>query len=86
MEGRGIKQELANVPFEGWIINPDVHGLLDGPCDVVHLPIQYEEVAQLDVMISGVGMVIDGERGPEMFLEPFSRGPSRLPFLLLITL
>ena len=25
------KAELANVPIEGWIIDPDVHGLLDGP-------------------------------------------------------
>ena len=42
--------ELANVPIEGWIIDPDVHGLFDGPCDVVHLSTHYGEVVHTDVM------------------------------------
>ena len=46
MEGRGVVQDLipdmgqlvfAKVPVEGWIIDPDEHSLLDGPCNAVHL-------------------------------------------------
>ena len=42
----GVKQDLIpyvgqlvlpNVPVEGWVIDPDKHGLLDGPCDVAGL-------------------------------------------------
>ena len=44
LEVRGVKQdltlymgqlEISSVPVEGWIIDPDMHGLLDGPCNVV---------------------------------------------------
>ena len=47
LEVRGFKQaiipymgqqDLGSVSSEGLIIDPDVHGLLDGPCDVVLLP------------------------------------------------
>ena len=95
MEGRGIKQDLipylgqlefANDPIQGWIIDPDVYGLLDGPCDVVHLPTHYEEVINPDVMTCGVSMVIDGEKSPEMFPKPFLIGPCRFPYVLLIIL
>ena len=43
MEVKGIKQDLiqyvgqlecASVPIEGWVIDPDVYGLLGGSCDV----------------------------------------------------
>ena len=79
MEGRGVEQdllsyvgilELAIVPVEGWIIYPDVHGLFYCPSDVMNLPIDYGEVVYTDVMTSNVTMVTDGERGPEVFLEP----------------
>ena len=33
--------EFANVLTGGWIIDPKVLGLLDGPCDVVCLPTHY---------------------------------------------
>ena len=44
MEARSVEQdlilcvrqlELPNVPVEGWTTEPDVHGLPDGPCNVV---------------------------------------------------
>ena len=47
MEGRGVLQdlipdvgelELATVPAKGWIIYPDVLGLLDGPGNTLYLP------------------------------------------------
>ena len=75
MEVRGIKQDL--IPYVGnqelqwfyWGMEqwPDIHGLVDGPCDVVYLPTHYGEVVHPGVKISGVGMVIDGQGGPEMF-------------------
>ena len=42
-----------NLPIflvKGWIIGPDVHGFLDGSCDVVDLPTYYGEVVHADVM------------------------------------
>ena len=51
MESRGVKQDLipnvgqwepADDPVKGWIIDPHVHGILDGPSDVVNLPAHYK--------------------------------------------
>ena len=59
MEGRGVKQDLipnvgqlefANFHVKGLIIDPDVHGLLDGPGGVVCLPASYGEIVHTDVM------------------------------------
>ena len=80
MEGRGVKQdlipyvgqlELANIPVKGWIIDPDEHGFFYGLSEVVHLPTNYGEVVCTEAMTRDIAMVIDGERGPEMFPEPF---------------
>ena len=74
----GVGQVLgttANALIEGWIIDPYVHGLLDDPYDVVCLSTHNGEGVQPGVMTHGVGMVIDGGRGPKMFLEPFPKGP-----------
>ena len=38
--------EPVNVPVEGWIIDLDVHCLLDGHCGVVCLPPNYGEIVQ----------------------------------------
>ena len=53
------KLELVNIPIEGWIIDLDVHGLLDGPCSAVSLSTYYGEVVHPGVMTCGDGMVID---------------------------
>ena len=37
----------------GWIIDPDAHGLLDGPCDVVCLTAHYGEIVHNDAMLRG---------------------------------
>ena len=59
MEQRGVLQdliqnagylELVYVPFKGWIIDPDVHGLLDSPGNTVCLPTHYREIVHTDVM------------------------------------
>ena len=73
MEGRVVLQdiisdvrqlELAYVPVKGWIIDPEVHGILDGPDNTVCLPTHYGETVHSDVMTSGVSMVIDWGQGP----------------------
>ena len=49
MEGKGVLQnlipnvghlEIAYILFKGWIIGPDVHGLLDGSGNTVSPPYQ----------------------------------------------
>ena len=95
MEGRGIKQDLipyegqldfTNVSIQGWIIDPDVYDLLDGPCHVELLPTHYGKVVHPDVMTCGVGMVMDEGMDPKMFFEPFLKGPCRFLCVFLITL
>ena len=53
--------KLAYVPIEGWIIDPDVQGLLDGSCDVVFHPTYYGKVVHTEVMTCGVTMDISGD-------------------------
>ena len=69
MEGRGVLQdlipdvgqlELGYVPIEQWIIDPEVHDLLDGPGNTVHLPTHYGEIVHTDVMTLSVTLVKDG--------------------------
>ena len=71
MEFRGIEQDLIpyvgqlklpNVPIEELIIDPDVHSLIDGTCDAVHLPTHNGEVFLPGMMTCCVGMVIGRER------------------------
>ena len=56
--------KLSNIPTDGWIIDPDVHGLLDGSCNIVCLPTHNGEVVHPAVMICGVGMIIHWGRVP----------------------
>ena len=95
LEVRGVEQDLipyvrqlklSNNPIKVWIIDPDIHGLLDGPCDVVRLPNHNGEVVCHGMMTCGVGMFINRGRIPEVFLHPFPKGSGRLPSVLLITL
>ena len=69
---------LPNVPFEGWIIDSYIHGILDGSCDIVWLHTHNGEVVHPGMMTCVLGIVIDRGRDP--------RGPCRLPYALLITL
>ena len=76
--GKGVEQdlipyvgqlELSSVPVKGWVIDPDVYGLLYGPCNVVCLPTHHGEVVHTDVMLRDVAMFIDRWRGPEVSLR-----------------
>ena len=50
------------------------------------LPTHYGEIFHPGVMTCGDGMVINGEKGPEMFPETLLKGPCRFTYVLLITL
>ena len=51
---------LAQVPVKGWVINPNEHGLLDGPGDALGFPLCYREIVQFYGMTCGIAVVIDG--------------------------
>ena len=64
MEDRGVEQDL--IPYVGklklsnahdkeWIIDPDLHGLLYGPCHFVYLLTYHEDVFHTDIMTRDVG-------------------------------
>ena len=78
--------KLPKVPDEGWIIDPNIHDILDGTCYVVSLPTHNGEVVHPGMMPYGISMVIDGGRSPKVFLKPFLKVPCRLTSALLITL
>ena len=52
---------LPSVPVEGWIIEPCVHSLLDGPSEGIWLPSNSGLIVQFIMMTWGVGMVIIGK-------------------------
>ena len=74
-------RNLPMFPLRRWIIDHDIHGLLDGPWGVMCFPINYGEVVYPAVMPSDVGMVID-----EFFPEPLPKGHYSFPYVHLITI
>ena len=50
---------LAKVSVEGWVIDPDKHGLLDGPGDTLGLPTHDGKIVQFNGETCGVGNAID---------------------------
>ena len=88
MEVRGVEQdliqyvgqlELPNVPVEGWVIGPDVYGILDDPCHIVS---HNGEIVHPSIKTCDVVMVINGRRNH----EPSPNVLADSPYLLLITL
>ena len=63
----------------GWIIDSNVHGLLDDLGDVVHLPTHYGDIVHSDAKTQGITMIKDKEGGLEMFLEPFPNALAKSP-------
>ena len=63
-----------------------VHGLPYSPSDVVCLPTHCGEIVHTDMMTRDVAMVIDGVRGPKVFLDPFPQCPCRFCYVLLIVI
>ena len=72
---------LCNISVQEWIIDPCMHSLLDGPGRGIWILTQNGENVQFKMMSWGVSMVIKGEKFPEMFLYPFSKGNEKFSFL-----
>ena len=51
----------------------DVHGFIDISCDFLWFPADNGEAVQADWVSCWVVMVVDGERGPKMLVEPVPR-------------
>ena len=77
-----VKLEFANGPLKVWIIDPVVHGLLDGPSDVMCLPLHYGKNVHTDAMSRGVTMVIDGWKGPRDVLSAFTQMSLQTPLFI----
>ena len=80
------KLVFSNVSVEGWAIDLDIHGLLDGPGGATCLPAYDGEAAHTGRISCGLAMLLDGGGGFYMFFEPFPKGPSQLPDVLLLTI
>ena len=78
--------EFDNVPVKGWIIDPDVNGLIYAPSSVVCLSTYYGEIVHTDVMPRGVTVFKDEGRGPEIFFQPFHKDPFGLPYVFFLTI
>ena len=60
----------------GGIINPNEHCFLYGSGDALGFPTLYGETAQFDGMTNGGDTVINGRRGPKMFLVSVPKCPT----------
>ena len=66
--------ELAQVPAEGWIIDPYEHGFLNGPCNAMCLPTHNGKTVHTDALSRRLTMLLCG--GPKVFFKPAPKGPS----------
>ena len=73
------KLVFSYVHVEGWVIDQDVHSLLDGFSDAMCLPAYYGDTAHTDRMSLGLAVLIDGGGGNEVFFELIPKGPSQFP-------
>ena len=73
-------------PVEEWIIDPDVHGLLDGRSDVMCLSAYNGEAVHTDRMCHCLAVLIGGRGGSEVFIESIPKDPSQFPDIFLLTL
>ena len=70
------KLAFSYIPLEVWVIDLDVHGLLDGPSDDICLPAYNNETVNTDKMSNGLVVLVDGGGDSEMFFEPIPKGLS----------
>ena len=79
------KLVFSYIPVEGWMIDLDLHGLLDGPSDAMCLPSYNKETVCTDRMSHVMAVLVDGGGGSEMFFEHILKGLSWFPHILLLT-
>ena len=61
-----------------------MYSLLDGPYDVVRLPIHNGEIVHPGKITYCVGMIINGGSSRENFLKPSPKVPCIFPYIFLI--
>ena len=61
------KLVFSYISVWGWVIDLYVHGLFDGPNDTMCLPAYNGEAVHTHRMSHGLGMLIDGGEGFEVF-------------------
>ena len=61
------KLVFSYICLEGWVIDPDVHSLLDGPSDTPFPPAYYGEAVHTGRMSCGPAVLIDGGGGSKVF-------------------
>ena len=64
---------FANIPVQGWIIDPNVYSLFDCSHLVQVLPPNNFEIVDGNIVTTDVTMVIYGRGGFQMLLEPFPK-------------
>ena len=50
------------------------------------LPAYHDEAIHAGKISHDLAMLVDGEGGPELFFEPFPKGPSQFPYVLLFAI
>ena len=78
------KLAFSYIPVEGWVIDPDVHGLLDGSSDTMCLPAYNNETVHTVRMPHGLALLEDEVVGFEMFFEPLPKDPFQFADILLL--
>ena len=58
----------------------------DGPGGTMYLPVYDGEAIHTDRMSYGLGVLVDGGGTSYKFFEPFPKGPSQFPNVLLQTI
>ena len=94
MEGQGVLQDLIpdvwqmvlpQVPAEGWVIDSNEHGLLDGPSDIVHFSAHNEKTVLIDMISCRLTELINGVGGSMVFLKHVSKDSSQFPNVFILT-
>ena len=72
---------FAQIPVQGWVINPDEHCFLDGTGEALWFPANYGEVVKCDVVSFCLEVIEDGRGGLKMFLVSFTNISACFPYV-----
>ena len=61
---------LPQVPVEGWVIDLNEHGLLDGPTNIVHFPAHNRKAVHIDGMPCRLAVIVNGGGGSKVYPKP----------------
>ena len=90
VEGWGILQDLipdveqlvlSRVPVEGWVIDLNEHGPLDGPSNTVH---HNGKAVLIDRMSFRLAVLVNGGGSSLVFPKPVPKAPSQFPNIFFL--